>query len=86
MRLEGVRSVSVTGKKLGYDPIMRPLEQVPLLGSDWLARLGHRRIKDTILQGAAQAWRSITSGGTSPYAPLVYKGPDFGKDMDKGHY
>lgn len=80
----GAKTVTVTRKNASYEPLMRPLEQVPLLSKDWVSRMAHRRIKDTLLQGAAEGWESNTRG-ESPYASMIYGSPDFGKP-ERGHY
>ena len=81
----GIKSILITNKTATYDPIMKPLEQVPLMGEDWVSRLAHRRIKDTLIRGASESWSS-DAHGASPYAAMLYGTQDFGKDISKGHY
>jgi len=76
LKMLGVKKVEVAGVDTPFEPIMRPMEQVPLMSQDWVSRLAHRRIKDTLLEGAAQGWSSPTHG-TSPYPALIYGGSTF---------
>jgi DNA-directed RNA polymerase subunit beta' len=85
LRQAGLKTVLITDKTATYDPIMKPLEQVPLLGQDWVSRMAHRRIKDTLIRGAAENWSSDIHG-SSPYAAMIYGGQNFGSDIHKGHY
>lgn len=56
---------------------MRPLTRNPLLNPDWMARLGHRYLKDSILEGVHTGQLSDIHG-THP-APAFAYGAEFGK-------
>lgn len=71
-----IPTISITNKKPTFENIVKPIDQIPLLGSDWVSRLGHRRLKDTILQGAMYNMKSPLKG-TAPYPSLIY-GSNFG--------
>lgn len=85
LKRSNIHSVAVTKSTASYEPIMKPLEQVPLLSQDWVQRLAHRRIKDTLMRGAAESWSSEVHGA-SPYTAMIYGTHDFGQEINKGHY
>jgi DNA-directed RNA polymerase subunit beta' len=74
-----IKEVNVTGKKPDYEPIAKPIEQIPLLSPDWVRRLGHRRLKDTLLEGAAYGHKSPITG-SSPYPAMLYN-PNFATNL-----
>jgi DNA-directed RNA polymerase subunit beta' len=55
-------------KRLGqplikYKPVLKPMDKVPLSGKeDWMARLNFQRLKDTLIEGGAQNWKSDING------------------------
>ncbi len=59
--------------------MMRPLARNPLLNPDWMARLGHRYLKETILEGVHGAQESDIHG-THPIPGYVY-GQEFGRGV-----
>jgi DNA-directed RNA polymerase subunit beta' len=67
------------GKKpIVHEPMLRSIEQVPLIGStDWMARLNYRELHNTIQQAAAQSWKSDIHG-RHPIPGLAF-GAEFGK-------
>lgn len=67
------------GKRpVSHQPIMRGVKQVPLdMQEDWLARLNHEKLKETIVEGAQRGWSSDIHG-THPIPPLIYSA-EFGK-------
>ncbi len=79
----GVTSVRTAIKSPTVRPLMEPASRNPLLNPDWLVRLGHRYLKQSILEGAHTAQTSNIHG-TSPLSGLVM-GAEFG-DADNGHY
>jgi len=79
-----IKKVSITKKEILFEPVMRSLEQIPLMGEDWVSRLAHRRLKSTLLEGAAKGWESATKG-TAPYPALLYGTGTFGP-KETGHY
>ena len=84
LRTKGHKTILTAKNGVEFQPVMKPLEQIPLMSQDWVARLAHRRLKDTLLRGASEAWKSDTRG-TSPYAALVYGSSEFGRTSG-GHY
>lgn len=72
----GVDSVHVAKSPPDVSFIVRPATRNPLLNPDWLARLGHRYLRDTVLEGAHFGQRSNIHG-THPIPAYVY-GTEFG--------
>ena len=72
-----IKKVSVSQEAPRVTFIMRPLSRNPLLNPDWLARLGHRYLKDSILEGA-HFGQSSQLHGTHPIPAYVY-GAEFGR-------
>jgi DNA-directed RNA polymerase beta subunit len=65
-------------KKLKADPLLRGVNILPLEKSeDWIARLNHQRLSDTIVEAAQQGWKSSIHG-VNPIPALMY-GAEFGK-------
>lgn len=70
--------VGKNGKPIAHSPIMRGVKQVPLdMQEDWLARLNHEKLKETIIEGSQRGWESDIHG-THPVPPLIYSA-EFGK-------
>jgi DNA-directed RNA polymerase subunit beta' len=72
----GLKRVTVARKAPEVSFIMRPITRNPLLNPDWLARMGHRHLKDSILEGAHYGQRSEIHS-THPIPAYVY-GAAFG--------
>ncbi len=68
-----------------HTPLLRGSEQTALdQHEDWMARLNFRRLKDTVLEGAAKGWKTDLHG-TNPI-PAYVMGSEFGKGTkDKKH-
>jgi DNA-directed RNA polymerase subunit beta' len=79
----GIKNVLVTGNDLKITPLMRPITRNPLLNPDWLARLGHRYLQESLLQGAHFGEKSKIHS-THPIPALAY-GAEFGQGRD-GEY
>ncbi len=79
----GVHVVDVAEHGPVAAPVMRPASRTPLLNPDWMARLGHRYLKDTLL---AAAHRGDVSDihGYSP-VPAYAAGTEFGQG-EEGRY
>ena len=66
------------GRPVMHTPVMRGVKQVPLdMQEDWLARLNHEKLKETIIEGAQRGWSSDLHG-VHPIPPLIYSA-EFGK-------
>lgn len=79
----GIASVRTTMRAPIVSPIMRPATRNPLLNPDWLVRLGHRYLKQSILEGAHKGEKSNLHG-THPLPGLIM-GAEFG-EADNGRY
>jgi hypothetical protein len=65
------------------EPIMRTAARNPLLNPDWMARLAHRYLKDTILSGAHKGESSELHGVNA--VPAYAAGSEFGQG-ENGKY
>tara|TARA_Y100000296_G_C5155912_1_gene249052 strand:- start:722 stop:1636 length:915 start_codon:yes stop_codon:yes gene_type:complete len=72
-----IRTVPIAARPVLHEPIMKPISRNPLLQSDLLARLAHRNLKRTLLEGAAFGEHSNLHS-THPIPALVY-GQEFGE-------
>ena len=62
------KSLLVSSDGPAYKPIMTSLERVPTMSKDIIGRLGHRRLKDTITEGATKSYSSdITESPLTDY-------------------
>jgi len=77
LRNSGFKQVTVAKTPPEVSCIMRPITSNPLLNPDWLARLGHRHLRDSILEGAYFGEKSNVHG-THP-VPAYVVGTEFGK-------
>jgi DNA-directed RNA polymerase subunit beta' len=83
LRNAGIRSVPIATSPPEMTPTMKPIVRNPLLNPDWLARLGHRFIESSILQGAHFGEKSNIHG---PHpVPAIAYGAELGEGQD-GNY
>jgi len=72
MSLSRIENRNKELKKLGlptiqHKPLLKPMDKVPLSGKeDWMARLNFQRLKDTLIEGGAQNWKSDIQGHPIP--------------------
>lgn len=76
LRKHGISRVPIAPRVPLHEPVMKPISRTPLLYPDWLAKLGHRNLKNVILEGAAFGEPS-TIHGTHPVPAFVF-GEQFG--------
>ena len=81
LKSKGFSNVNIARKPPTLAFAMRPIQRNPLLNPDWMARLGHRYLKDSILEGAHFGQKSNIHG-THPIPAYVY-GADFGTGVGK---
>jgi DNA-directed RNA polymerase subunit beta' len=75
---EAYNAKESTKKPIRYQPILKGVNELPhAMGEDWLARLNHTKIKDTIIEAANQGWVSNLHS-TNPIPALAH-GSEFGK-------
>jgi hypothetical protein len=68
-------------KQIKYDPLMQGVKHLPTeIQEDWIARLQSRDLKKTILDAAAEGWKSKIHS-THPIPGMAY-GKDFGKGLE----
>lgn len=79
----GITTVPVAQQGPRAVPLMRPASRTPLLNPDWLSRLAHRYLKETLLEGIHKGDVSDIHG-TSP-VPAYVAGTQFGIG-EEGHY
>jgi len=72
-----IESVSVAKEPPRLTFLMKPISRNPLLNPDWMARLGHRYLKESVLEGA-QFGQSSDLRGAHPIPAYVH-GVNFGK-------
>lgn len=73
----GYKRIPVARRPPTVSFVMQPITRNPLLNPDWMARLGHRYLKESILEGVHQGQRTDIHG-THP-VPAYVHGADFGK-------
>lgn len=72
----GITMVDVADQGPRSEPVMRAASRTPLLNPDWMARLAHRYLKDSLLAGAHRGDVSELHGD-SP-VPAYAAGTEFG--------
>jgi len=73
----GVRRVKITMKAPVVSPVMVPATRNPLLNPDWMVRLGHRYLKQSILEGAQKGQKSDLHS-THPVPGIIFSS-EFGE-------
>lgn len=64
-----------------HRPVLRGVNQIPLdVQTDWMARLNHEHLKDTLIDAAQQGWQSNLHG-QHPIPPLIH-GAEFGRGTE----
>lgn len=79
----GITEVEIADHAPMASPLMRPASRTPLLNPDWMARLGHRYLKETLLAGVHRGDVSDVHG-YSP-GPAYAAGTEFGQGPE-GRY
>lgn len=77
LRRNGITKVPIAPRVPLHEPVMKPITRTPLLHPDFLAKLGHRNLKNVILEGAAFGEMSNIHG-THPVPAFVF-GEEFGQ-------
>lgn len=79
----GVHEVNVADEAPIAVPVMRPASRTPLLNPDWMARLGHRYLKDSLLAGAHRG--DLADVHSYSPVPAYAAGTEFGQGPE-GRY
>lgn len=77
---QNIQTVPIAQNVPEIEPIMRTAARNPLLNPDWMARLAHRYLKDTILSGAHKGESSELHGVNA--VPAYASGSEFGQGED----
>jgi hypothetical protein len=83
LKAEGVKDVTVAINPIIAEPMMKAISRAPLLNPDWMARMSHRFLKDSLLKGA-HTGESSNRHGLHPVPAYAY-GIEFGAPKD-GRY
>lgn len=76
------RDLATGHKPIVHRPVLKGMEQAVLdTQEDWLARLNFRRLKETVMEGAAKGWKTNLHG-THP-VPAYAFGAEFGEGTKK---
>lgn len=78
----GYNHIDVLKDPLVHAPLLTGIDRLPINKKNWMAQLGYRRIKDTLTDGAAEAWKTHLQD-THPIPAFAY-GATFGQK--KEHY
>lgn len=84
LKRRGIRNVTVATLNAQVTPLMAPATRNPLLNPSWVTRLGHRYLKQTLLEGAQQGHTSEIHD-TAPISAILFN-PEFGEGGEPGHY
>jgi len=76
LKTHGVTSVGVASSLPRVEFMMRPMARNPLLHPDWMARLAHRFLKDSLLQGARTG--AVSDRHSTHPVPAYAYGSEFG--------
>lgn len=80
MSKRGIKHVDIAMNAPRVEPVMRPASRTPLMSSDWMARLAHRYLKESLLGGAHRGDVSEEHGYSA--AAAYAKGTTFGQGPD----
>lgn len=80
---QGIQKVFIADQAPVFEPVMRPATRTPLLNPDWMARLGHRYLRESLLTGVHRGDVSDIHG-THP-VPAYAHGSEFGQGQE-GRY
>jgi hypothetical protein len=77
LRRQAITHVRVAPQAPLLEPLMRPASRTPLLNPDWMARLAHRYLSESLLAGAHRGDQSELHG----YSPI----PAYAAGSEFGH-
>jgi DNA-directed RNA polymerase subunit beta' len=80
LKSHGVKTLDVSDSAPAVEFMMKPMTRNPLLNPDWMARLAHRYLKDSVLKGAHFGDASDLHGA-HPVPAYAY-GAEFGNAPD----
>lgn len=77
LRRDGVSKVPIYEGDFRVRPIVKSITRNPLLDPDWMGRMGHRYLKKTLLESAAEG--SVSSIHSTHPIPAYVFGAEFGQ-------
>lgn len=80
LKRAGVKTVSVSALGVSVTPRMDAATRNPLLHPDWAVKVGHRYLRNTLVEGAARGETTDTRS-RNPLPALIFN-PDFGTGPD----
>lgn len=83
LKQHGVRDVEISETAPAVEFLMKPMTRNPLLNPDWMARMSHRYLKDSLLRGAH--FGDQTDFHSTHPVPAYAMGVSFGSGND-GRY
>lgn len=83
LRRAGIKQVWVSPKPPKFTPVIAPMSRVPLYNPDWMQRLNHRLLKDSLLN-AAHYGQSSSLHSLNPMPAYAY-GAEFGSRPGPGY-
>jgi DNA-directed RNA polymerase subunit beta' len=85
-KVESINRTDLKGRRpIVHRPVLKGVDVLPLeMQEDWMARLNHERLGQTVMEAAQQGWKSQLHG-THPIPPVVY-GADIGRSGKKWGY
>ncbi len=85
-QLSQLNRTKLKGKRpITHQPVLRGVDVLPLdMQEDWMAKLNHERLSQTVQEAAQRGWKSQLHG-KHPIPPLVY-GAEFGSGEEDWEY
>lgn len=80
LRSNGIHNVEIAEDAPRTEFVMRPITRTPLLNPDWMARMAHRYLKESLVRGAHYG-DSSDLHGSHPVPAYAY-GAEFGSGRD----
>ncbi|MHA1302082.1 MAG: hypothetical protein ACTSPI_00070 [Candidatus Heimdallarchaeaceae archaeon] len=77
---KGIKKIVITDKKIEYTPYVTNIRQVPLFKKDFIARLSHHELKNSLMEAAQYGEKSETV--TYDPVPAFVHGVTFGESAD----
>lgn len=72
MKEDDAKELYITDEPPAYTPVVTALERVPSMSKDVIGRLAHRRLKDSLMEGASRGYQ--TEIEKSPVAQYLFGG------------
>jgi hypothetical protein len=85
-QIANLNRTTLKGKRpIMHRPVLKGVDVLPLdMQEDWIAKLNHERLSQTVVEAAQQGWKSSVHG-KHPIPPVVY-GAEIGKTKKPWEY